>query len=57
MNYFEHFLGFVSAIRGYVSISTFTALVGVFVGTASSAVALKICVTQLSRKIGRSMIK
>ena len=57
MNYFEHFLGFVSAIRGYVSISTFTALVGVFVGTATSAVALKICATQLSIKIGRSMIK
>ena len=42
-NFFEHFLVFVSAFSGRVSISAFALLVGVPVGIASSAVELKNC--------------
>ena len=45
LNYFESFLVSVSAVSRCVSISAFTSLVGVFVGTANFAVGLKICVT------------
>ena len=38
LNYFEHFLVFVSAVSGCFSISVFASLVGVPVGIASSAV-------------------
>ena len=43
MNYFEHFLVFVSAVSGCVSISAFASLVGVPISIASSAVGLKMC--------------
>ena len=37
LNYFEHFLAFVSAVSGCVSVSAFASLVGVFGSIASSA--------------------
>ena len=42
LNKFEHFLVFVSAVNGCVSISTFSSLVIVSIDIASSAVGLKI---------------
>ena len=43
LNYFEHFLVFVSALSGCVSNFVFASLVGIPVGIASSAVGVKIC--------------
>ena len=43
LNYFEHFLVFISAVSGCVLISPFALLVGVLVGITSSAVGRKIC--------------
>ena len=65
LNYFEHFLAFVSAVSGYISISTFASLVCVPVGIASSAVGIKLCAiiaeikkyNQLSGKGRKSMTK
>ena len=42
MNCHEHFLVFVSAVCGCVSISVFTSLVGIAVSIGSSALGLKI---------------
>ena len=42
LNYFEHFLLFVSAVIGCFSISAFASLVDVPVGIANSAVGLTI---------------
>ena len=36
LNYFEHFLIFISAVSGWVSISAFSSLVAVPVGVTSS---------------------
>ena len=43
LNYFQHFLVFISAVSGYVSILAFASLVWVSVGIKSSPVGLKIC--------------
>ena len=43
MNCHEHFLVFVSAVSGCVSISVFTSLVGIAVSVGSCALGLKIC--------------
>ena len=43
LNYFEHFLVFVSAVSGRVLIPAVDSLVGVPVGIANSGVGLKIC--------------
>ena len=42
LNYFEHSRVFVSAISGSVSMSAFSALVGVLVGISSTSVRLKL---------------
>ena len=42
LNYFEHFLAFVSVVSGCVSVSALASLVGISVGTTSSVVGLKI---------------
>ena len=42
-NYFEHFLIFISAVFGCVSISALTSLVDILIGIVSSAVGLEIC--------------
>ena len=43
MNCHEHFLVFVSAVSGCVSISVFTSLVGIAVSIGSPVLGLKIC--------------
>ena len=43
LNYFEHFLIFISAVSGCVSIFAFASLVGIPVGITSSEAGLKIC--------------
>ena len=50
LNKFEHFLGFVSAVSGCVSISAFASLFGVPVTIASSAVRIKIWVSNAGIK-------
>ena len=57
LNYCEHFLIFISAVSGCVSISTFALLVGVPVGIASSAVRLKIGAITTGIKNYKSIIK
>ena len=57
LNYFDHFHVFVSTISGCVSMSTVVSLVGVSVGTASSAVRLKICAITTAIKNYKSIIK
>ena len=44
LNYTEHFLILASTITGCILISTFTSLLGISIGIASSAIGLKICV-------------
>ena len=57
LNYFEHFLVFISAVSGCVSISASTLLVRVPVGIASSVVGLKICAITTGIKKYKSIIK
>ena len=47
VNYFDHFLVFVSAVSGCVSISAFASLFVVLVVIASSTVELKIQVSHI----------
>ena len=42
LNYIEHFLILVSTITGCISISVFSSLPGIPIGTASFAIILKI---------------
>ena len=42
LNYFKHFLIFISAVTGFISVFPFALLVGVPVGIANSVVGLKI---------------
>ena len=58
-NYFieEHLLILTFAVTGCVSISAFSSLVGLPIGTASSAVALKICAITAGIKKYKSIIK
>ena len=57
LNYIEHFLIFLSAITGSVSISAFASLVGIPIGTRSSAVELKICALTTAIKKYKPTIK
>ena len=59
INYFneEHLLILTSAVTGCVSISAFSSLVGLHIGTASSAVALKICAITAGIKKYKLIIK
>ena len=57
LNYFKHFLVFISGVSGCVSISTFTSLVGVSVGISSSAVGIKVCEITAGIKKCTSIIK
>ena len=56
LNYFEHFLPFVSVVSGGVSISAFALLIGVLVGILSSAVGIKICAVTAGIKKYKSII-
>ena len=57
LNYIQHFLIFLSAITGSVSISAFAWLVGIPIGTRSSVVGLKICALTTAIKKYKSTIK
>ena len=50
VNYFEHFLVFVSVVSGCVSISAFASIVGVPVGITSSAVGMEIYKSIINKK-------
>ena len=56
LNYFEHFLVFVSAVSGCVSISEFVSLIGVPVGIIGSAIGLRICAITIGIKKYNSII-
>ena len=56
VNYFEHFLVFVSVVSSCVSISAFASLVGVPVGITSSAVGMKICAITAGIKRYKSIV-
>ena len=56
-NYFEHFLIFISAVSGSVSISAFASLVGVPACVTSSVVGLRICAITAGIKKYKSIIK
>ena len=55
LNYIEYCFILVSAITGCVSISAFASLVGIPISIASSAVGLKICVSNQEKK--KNLIK
>ena len=55
LNYTEHFL--VSTFRRFISISAFTSLIAIPIGTASSAIGLKICALTAEIKKYKSIIK
>ena len=57
MNYIEHSLIETSAAVECVFISAFASLVGIFLGSTSSAVGLKTCVTIASITYYKSIIK
>ena len=43
LNYIKHFLILAFTVTGCISISAFVSLIGILVGTTSSAIGLKIC--------------
>ena len=57
LNYIELLLVFASAVTGYVSISSFTSLVGIPMGITNSAVELKFFVLTAGIKKYKSIIK
>ena len=57
LNYIEHLLIVISTITRCVSVSTFACLVGISIGTTSSAIGLKVCVTTSGVKKHNSTIK
>ena len=57
LNYIEHLLILISTVIGCVSISAFASLVGIPIGTTSSAVGLKICIITARIRKYKSMIK
>ena len=56
LNYIEHFLILASTVTGFISISTFTSLIGSPIGITSSAIWLKICVIVAGIKKYKSII-
>ena len=57
LNYTEHILILLSTISGCVSIPVFALLVGLLIGTGSSAVRLKICAMTTGIKMYNSVTK
>ena len=57
LNYFKHFLIFISAVTGFISVFPFALLVGVSVGIANSVVGLKIYAITAGIKKYQSIIK
>ena len=56
LNYFEHFLVFVSAVNVCVSISEFVSVIGVPVGITGSAIEMRICSITIGIKKYNSII-
>ena len=56
-NYTEQFLILVSTTTGFISISTFTFLIGIPIGITSSAIGLKMCAITAGIKKYKSIIK
>ena len=42
LNYVEHFCVLSSAVTGYISVSVFISLLGILIGSTSSAIVVKI---------------
>ena len=57
LNYINYSLTVISTTTGCVFISAFTSLVGIPIGTASSAIGLKICVIAAGNKKYQSINK
>ena len=57
LNYLEHFLVFIFAVSGCVSISAFASLVGIPIGIITSAVGLKISAITAEINKYKSIIK
>ena len=57
LNYTEHFLILASTITGCVFISAFAHLIGIAIGTESSAIGLSICAITAGIKRYKSIIK
>ena len=57
LNYFEHFLIFISAISDCVPISVFTSSFGILVGIARASGGLKSCAKTAEIKKCNSVIK
>ena len=57
LNYTEHFFILATAVTGYISIFNFASLVGIPVGIANSAAAMKICILTAEIKKYMSVIK
>ena len=57
LNYIEHFLILASAIIGCILISAFASLLGIPIGTTSSAIGLKLCAIDRGIKMYKLIIK
>ena len=57
MNYIEHLLISISAVTGYISISSSTSLVGIPIGIMSIGTGLKICVITTEIKKYKSILE
>ena len=57
LSYMKHLLILISTVKGCVSISAFTSLVGIPEGITSSAIGLKICVITAEIKKYKLIIK
>ena len=57
LHYFEHFLILASTITGCIWISVFACLLGIPIGSTSSAIGLKICAIAAGIKKYKSIIK
>ena len=57
LNYIEHFLILVSTITGCISMSAFSSLLGIPIGSTSSAIGLKFCAITAEIKKYKSIIK
>ena len=57
LNYFKHFVIFISAVSGCVSIFAFASLVYIHISITSSAVELKICAITAGIKKSKPIMK
>ena len=57
LNYTEHLLILASTITGFITVSSFSSLVGIPVDIASSATAIKICAITAGINKSKSIIR